>query len=158
MEWDDLCQEDVFTFAGVQFSDENLERLAELYLTFPSRFEFETQDLNGRFERIVSKSPRMLELRRDAEQDMEDRLEAEGLTDFPPFDQVREALGDFARRVEVACGCGAGDLLLVQDGDIIVLAPKTSDSLSFEQIGTVLALLERRAPAIEFRISGQDAG
>lgn len=156
VEWDELCQEDVLTFAGDGFPSQVLERLAELYLTFPSRFEFAADDLNSAFARAVSASPKMVNSRRSMERQMELSLEEEGLAAFPPFDLGRETLGDFARRVEIAVGFGSGELLAIQGDNTIVVKPKNPDLLSPRTFEKVLALVQRRGQ-VELLVSGCDA-
>lgn len=66
VDWDDLCQEDVVTFAAASIPNAVLIELADLYLRFPSRFVFASEDLDGVFQGIVSASPKMIALRDQA--------------------------------------------------------------------------------------------
>lgn len=85
VEWDDLCQENVLSFSGDEFSRASLACLAELFLTFPSRFVFASDELQTAFDDAVGQSPAMLtqvaagRVRRQA------LLGAHGLADFRRF-------------------------------------------------------------------------
>lgn len=154
VEWDSLCQEDVLTFSGSQFSDETLSSLADLYLRFPSRFVFASDGLQEAFESAVEKTPAMARLRGVFEQKQAAKLESMGLSSFEAFDPGRESLAAFAIRTEVACGFDAGELLLVEDGNAIAIKPTRPGVLRPDTLGAVLALLGKSAPDVPTLIIG----
>src|SRR4051812_40640173 len=108
MEWDDLCREEVVTFSGAHYSHETLARLADLYLTFPTRFVFPSDDLQNAFDRAVLNTPAMQKAREDGARERRTRLKARGLANFQPFDPSRESLTAFTARAEAACGFDGG--------------------------------------------------
>ena len=114
IEWDDLCQEDALTFAGDHHPDTTLNRLADLSLTFPSRFVFATDAPQDSFERMVMASPVILKLRDEFVRDQRRVLEAANLPMFAAFDAAGESLDAFAARVEAACGFEGGEPLAVR--------------------------------------------
>ncbi|MGH6978282.1 MAG: hypothetical protein ACRED4_03165, partial [Brevundimonas sp.] len=146
IEWDDLCQEDVLTFAGDHHPDTTLNRLADLSLTFPSRFVFATDALQDSFERMVMASPVILKLREEFERDQRRVLEAANLSMFAAFDAASESLDAFAARVEAACGFERGELLAVRGDGKISIAPAKPAEVSPADFGKVMALLNQAAP------------
>lgn len=158
VEWDDLCQEDVLTFAAANIPDAVLVDLADLYLSFPSRFVFASEELDDAFQRLVSASPRMVALRDQARRQQHEWLATRGLSGFPPFDPENESLGEFAGRVEMACGTERGDLLSVNGDDALLVNPPEPSKLTPDRIRTLMALLQTRAPKLPYFVTGQDRG
>ncbi len=154
---DDLCQEDVLTFSAANIPDAVLIRLADLYLSFPSRFVFASEELDDAFQRIVSASPRMVALRDQARWEQHEWLTTRGLSGFPPFDPESESASEFAARVEIACGTEQGDLLSVS-GDAISVDPPEPRKLTLDRMKTLMALLDTCGPNRPYFIMGQDAG
>jgi hypothetical protein len=154
IETDDLCQEDVLTIAGVSHSDTTLACLADLYLTFPSRFVFATTDLQETFERLVMNAPAMLKMRNQMERDEKQLLEAADLAAFEAFDVANESLRAFAARVEVACGFRPGELLSVHENGAVFIEPARPAELDYADFRKVLALLNQAAPGIEVAVLG----
>ncbi|WP_271144956.1 hypothetical protein [Brevundimonas sp. NIBR10] len=157
VERDDLCREDVLTFSTTDFSKANLDGLAELYLSFPSRFVFASDDLDETFQAAVSQSPRILELQYRLRTQQADWLKAKGLAGFPPFDPVTESVLAFSRRVEAACGFGQGDLLSVDDDGAVRIDPKDSGRLTLDDTQTLMALMETFGANVPWRMMGQTA-
>jgi len=155
LERDELCQEDVLTFSATDLSDEVLTLLADLYLSFPSRFVFSSDELEDAFERIVSQSPRMVALREQAANQQRAWLETQGLLNFPPFDPEIESLGNFAARVESACGVERGDLLSIGDDGGISINPKEPTKLTSDATKTLIALLESFSRNLPISVTGR---
>lgn len=158
VEWDDLCREYVLTFAAAGIPDAVLLDLADLHLSFPSRFVFASEELDDAFRRLVSASPRMVALRDQASRQQHEWLAARGLSGFPPFDPENETVSEFAARVEMACGAGRGDLLSMKGNDALWVNPLEPGTLTPERIQTLMALLQTRAPNLPCSITGQDTG
>jgi hypothetical protein len=158
VEWDDLCQEDVLTFAAANIPDAVLVDLADLYLSFPSRFVFASEELDDAFQRLVSAHPRMVALRDQARRQQHEWLATRGLSGFPPFDPENESLGEFAARVEMACGAERGDLLSVNGNDALLVNPPEPSKLTPDRIQTLIALLQTRAPKLPYFVTGEDTG
>lgn len=155
---DDLCQEDVLTFAGANISKAVLIELADLYLSFPSRFVFASEELDDAFQRIVSASPKMVALRDQAHREQHEWLATRGLSGFPPFDPESESVSEFAARVEIACGTERGDLLSAKGNDTLLVNPLEPSKLTPDRIQTLMALLQMRAPNLPYFLTGQDTG
>lgn len=154
IERDDLCQEDVLTFGGDQFSAETLARLAELSLKFPNRFVFATDALQDAFEAAVMTSPAMLKSLAAFDRGQKQQLEDAGLASFAAFDRASESLGEFASRVETACGFGPGELLAVQADEIIIVQPQQIAELPRKNLGLVHTLLMQSAPDVPVLLTG----
>lgn len=157
VEWDALCQEDALTFSGVQFSEDTLARLAELFLTFPSRFVFASDDLQDAFEHMVRKTPYMLRAEEESQRHRRKVLETRGLSNFEAFDPGTETLTAFAARAEAACGFSSGAMLSVSGDGTIYLAPSEPEKLKPDDLSTVLWLLMESAPEVPKRIVGREA-
>lgn len=155
---DDLCQEDVLTFSAPNLPSSVLVDLAELYLSFPSRFVFASDALDEAFQRVVSASPRMVALQDQARREQSEWLATRGLSGFAPFDPGSESLGEFAARVEVACGAEPGDLLSVTGEDALLIDPPEPRKLTPDRIQTLMALLQTCAPSLPHVLGGQDTG
>jgi hypothetical protein len=153
---DDLCQEDIITFSAADIPTTVLTALADLYLSFPSRFVFASEELDDAFQGIVSASPRMVALRDQARIEQHEWLTTRGLSAFPPFDPESEGVSEFAARVEIACGSARGDLLSVNGNDAISVDPPEPGKLTLDRMKTLMALLETRAPNLRYFIVGQD--
>ena len=125
--WDDLCEEDELTFPGAALSGETLRLLADLYLTFPCRFRFETDDLQKAFKRALRAAPAMIERTAEIQGKRRALLEEKGLAAFAAYDPASEDLEDFARRVEADCGLRSGDLFSVRGGKAIYVVPGAPD-------------------------------
>lgn len=158
VDWDDLCQEDVLTFAAANIPNAVLVELADLYLSFPSRFVFASEELDDTFQCIVSASPRMVALQDQSRRRQHEWLAARGLSSFPPFDSESESVSQFAARLEVACGTERGDLLSAKGDDAILVIPLEPSKLTPDRIRTLLALLQTRAPNLPYFLNGQDTG
>jgi hypothetical protein len=155
VEWDSLCQEDALTFSGLQFSEDTLRRLAELYLTFPSRFVFASDDLQDAFEHMVRKTPAMLTAEEEGQRERRKMLETRGLANFEAFDPSKETLATFAARAEAACGFPSGAVLSVSSDGAIYLAPSEPGKLKPDDLPTVLWLLSESAPGVPKYIIGR---
>lgn len=158
LERDDLCQEDVLTFAAANIPNAVLIELADLYLSFPSRFVFASDELGEAFQRLVSASPRMVALQDQARREQYEWLATRGLSGFPPFDPESESVSEFAARVEIACGTERGDLLSVQGNDALLVNPIEPSTLTPDRIQTLMALLQTRAPNLPYCLMGQETG
>jgi len=158
VEWDALCQEDALTFWDMQFSEDTLARLAELYLTFPSRFAFASDDLQDAFEHSVRTRPSMLRAELEGQRERRKMLETRGLSDFKAFDPGKETLIAFAARAEAACGFASGAVLSVSGDGGIYLAPSDPEKLQPDDLSTVLWLLMESAPEVPKFIVGRSAG
>lgn len=158
VEWDALCQEHALTLSRTEVPEETLARLAELYLTFPSRFVFASDDLQNAFEEQVRKTPAMVAAEQQRERDRRTLLETRGLSKFEAFDPNRESLTAFAHRAETACGFPPGTLLSVNGNETICLDPSEPDKLKPEDVLTVLGLLMEFAPGVPKAIIGREAG
>lgn len=158
IDWDDLCQEDVLTFAAANIPDAVLIELADLYLSFPSRFVFASEELDNAFQRTVSVSPTMVALRDQARREQQEWLATSGLSNFPPFDPESESVSEFAARVEIACGTERGELLLVKGSDALLVNPLKPRTLKLDRMRTLMALLQTCAPNLPCFLSGQDGG
>ena len=158
VERDDLCQEDVLTLVDADFPDEALAALADLYLTFPSRFVFATDALQNAFDSAVMKTPAMVRSRADLARRMKQKLEDAGLSGFMAFDPAGETVSDFAQRIEAACGFGPGELLKVEEGEAIVIEPARPAEVGWNRLGFVLALLEQFGSGVEVVVTGRVAG
>lgn len=156
VEWDDLCREDVLTFASANIPDAVLVDLVDLYLSLPSRFVFASEELDDAFQRLVSASPRMVALRDQARREHHERLATRGLSGFPPFDPENESLGEFAARVEMACGAERGDLLSVRGKDTLLVNPSEPSKLTPDRAATLLALLEVCVPSVPYLLAGRN--
>lgn len=154
MQWDELRQHEVLSFAGVEFSDAVLARLADIYLGFPSQFVFAKSHLQAAFDRAVAQHTRRLELRSEVEHTQRQALEASGLSAFPAFDPVTENLNAFALRVEAACGFQSGEILSTRGEATIVVAPVRPDRLGPDAFTTLLPLLEQSAPGVAIVFAG----
>ena len=148
IEYDDLCQEEVLTFAEGPYSASTLASLAELFLTFGCSFVFPDEMLQERFEKAVQSTPQMLTLIGQLEQGRMGRIEAAGLSEFRSYDPSTETLEAFAHRVEAAVGFQPGQTLYVGGGDTIVVAPTGLVEFSPDKFNLLLGLLERAAPQI----------
>ena len=157
VERDDLCQEDVLIFSETDFSHANLVCLAELYLSFPSRFVFASDDLDETFQTIVSQSPRILELQGQLRTHQADWLKDKGLDGFPPFDPVTESVAAFSRRVEAACGFEQGDLLSVDGDGSIWIEPEVRGQLTLDVTRTLIAVMETFGASVPWRMTGETA-
>ncbi len=91
VEWDDLCQEDVLSFRGTAFSSQTMACLADLYLTFPSRFVFPSDDLQAAFEAAVRQTPAMLSMAAARRAHQQALLDTHGLADFRLSMRARKA-------------------------------------------------------------------
>jgi hypothetical protein len=155
--WDDLCQEEVLTFEDPSFPDAVLENLAEFNLTFPSRFVFANDELQAAFERLVSQSPKMLALKADLDRQYGEHLDVVGLSAFRSFDPEIETVEEFARRVEDACGLNGGWLIPMGNSGL-ALRPPLPDDVNFDDLKTLLALMEVSAPGIKLWVRGESVG
>ena len=158
VEWDDLCQEDVLTFAAVNIPNAVLIELADLYLSFPSRFVFASEELDDAFQRTVSELPKMVAQRDQARREQREWLATRGLSSFPPFDAESESVSEFAARVEIACDTERGKLLSVKGNDALLVNPLEPSKLTPDRIQTLMALLQTCAPNLPYFLSGQDTG
>lgn len=157
IEWDELCQEDVLTFADKAYSERTMKGLADVYFTFPSRFVFATDALQAAFERTVGDSPRMRRWRDELDESQRRFLETANLSAFKAFDSANETLSAFAVRVEEACGFSRNELLTVR-GDAVFIEPAKPTSIAFADFEKVLPLLMQAAPSVEIRLTGEDPG
>lgn len=146
VEWDADCQEDVLTFSASKIPNAVLIDLADLYLSWPSRFVFESEDLEEAFQDILSKLPRLVALRDQALNQQHEWLKTRSLSAFREFDPQKESVSDFAARVEIACNAERGDLLSVTSNDAVLILPRDPSKLTLDRMRTVLALLETCAP------------
>lgn len=153
---DDLCQEDVLTFSTTNIPNAVLIELADLHLSFPSRFVFASEELADAFQGIVSASPRIVALQDQARNERREWLTTRGLSAFPPFDPESESVSEFAARVEIACGVERGDLLSVKGKDAISVDPPDPGKLTLDHIKTLMALFETCAPDLPYFLTGQD--
>lgn len=156
VERDEPCQEDVLTFSAPRLPQATLVSLAELHLTFPSRFVFASGALNDAFRRIVSQSPGMVALRDQLHGQRQEWLRTRGLSAFEPFDPRKESVSDFAARVEAACGARRGELLSAQGEEAIRIHPKEPGTLTLDEFRTLAAVLETFAPDLPCFVDGED--
>lgn len=156
IEWDGLCQEDVLTFLDASFADATLSALADLYLTFPSRFVFATDALQEAFEAAVTITPAMVRARAKLVEDQKQKLEDAGLASFAAFDPASETLRGFAMRVETACGFGSGELLKVRGGEAISIEPQQPAELRLDKLRLVIALLEQSGLGVPAIVTGTE--
>ncbi|WP_312595036.1 MULTISPECIES: hypothetical protein [Brevundimonas] len=156
VEWDADCQEDVLTFSAAKIPNGVLIDLADLYLSFPTRFVFASEDLETAFQGILSKSPRLVALRDQALDQQHEWLKTRGLSAFRKFDPAKESVGDFAVRVEIACNAERGDLLSVKGNDAVSIHPRDPSKLTLDRMRTLLALLETCAPNLLYFVTGED--
>lgn len=141
---DDLCQENVLTFGGGQgIADTTLSRLAELSLTFPSRFVFASQGVQARFDAAIRNTPRMQAASAEMDRDRIRLRAAHGLSGFPSFNPDEESLAAFARRAEAACGFEPGTALSAGVDRLSVHAPSRS-----MQHFVLLSLVQQSAPQV----------
>ncbi|HEY1224635.1 MAG TPA: hypothetical protein VGE54_05345 [Brevundimonas sp.] len=154
IEWDGLCQEDVLTFLDASLAGATLSALADLYLTFPSRFVFATDALQEAFEAAVTATPAMVRSREALAKGQKQKLEDAGLSSFSAFDPAHETLQDFAMRVETACGFGPGELLKVRAGETISIEPQNPAELRWDKLGLVIALLEQSGLGVPVIVTG----
>ncbi|MEN5051784.1 hypothetical protein [Brevundimonas naejangsanensis] len=158
VEWDDVCQEDVLIFSTAHIPNAVLTDLADLYLSFSSRFVFASEDLEKAFQSMVSKSPRLVALRDQALNQQHEWLKTRALSAFPQFDPASESVSDFAARVEIACDAERGDLLSVKGNDAVSVHPRDPSKLTLDRMRTLMALLETCAPNLPYFIMGEDLG
>jgi len=137
VEWDADCQEDVLTFSASKIPNAALIDLADLYLSWPSRFVFASEDLEKAFQDILSDQ---------ALNQQHEWLKTQGLSAFREFDPGKESVSDFAARVEIACNAERGDLLSVTGNDAVLIHPRDPSRVTLDRMRTLLALLETCAP------------
>lgn len=156
VEWDADCQEDVLTFSASKIPNAALIGLADLYLSWPSRFVFASEDLEKAFQDILSKLPRLVALRDQALNQQHEWLKTQGLSAFREFDPGKESVSDFAARVEIVCNAERGDLLSVTGNDAVLIHPRDPSKVTLDRMRTLLALLETCAPNLLYFGTGED--
>jgi hypothetical protein len=156
VEWDDLCQEDVLTFACPQLSSRAVEGLADLYLTFPSRFVFASEEVQEAFERAVRNSPWVLQAVEDGHRDRRNRLRLRGLSDFAAYDPQGETLSEFAARAEAAAGLDKASVLSAVSANGLAIQPLNPQEVTLQDFTVLLSLLEGFAHGVTVHVVGHE--
>lgn len=158
VEWIDDYQSDVLRFgegAG-EFSDSCLNCLAELYLSFPSIFEFAPTGVGKRFEAAVQRRPRIAQAMAEMKAAQLARLQERGLGDFPPYVAERESLADFAVRAERATGFEPGSMLRVTHNCVHV-GWRSGPQPALGAFQILISLVRVAAPDVRLGIMGHES-